>query len=99
MGRQIHEIALKYDLELDHFVCAALVDMYAKCRAIHAWRLFVKMQKRDLVTWTRMIGVYADCGNANKLPVLFDRMVLSWIRLPWCPLFTCLFLFKIGDHA
>jgi pentatricopeptide repeat protein len=60
---------------LDHFVCAALVDMYAKCRAIHdARRLFVKMQKRDLVSWTVMIGVHTDCGNASKSLVLFDWM-------------------------
>ncbi|XP_062167604.1 pentatricopeptide repeat-containing protein At2g33760-like [Alnus glutinosa] len=75
MGRLIHVIALKYNLELDNFVCAALVDMYAKCRAIQdAWQLFVKMQTRDLVTWTVMIGMYADCGNATKSLVLFDQM-------------------------
>jgi hypothetical protein len=34
MGRLIHVIAFEYNLELDHFFCVALVDMYAKCRAI-----------------------------------------------------------------
>ncbi len=44
MGRMIHEVGLKFGLELDHVVCAALVDMYAKCRAIEdARQLFDKL--------------------------------------------------------
>jgi pentatricopeptide repeat protein len=48
--------------------------MYAKCRAmLDAQQLFVRMQKRELGTWTVMIGAYADCGNANESLVLFDQ--------------------------
>ncbi|PSS23590.1 Pentatricopeptide repeat-containing protein [Actinidia chinensis var. chinensis] len=32
------------------------------------------MPNRDLVTWTVMIGAYAECGNARESLVLFDRM-------------------------
>ena len=75
MGRLIHHIVYKFGLAVDHFVCAALVDMYAKCGEIDDARfLFDKMQKRDLVTWTVMIGGYAECRNANESLVLFDRM-------------------------
>ncbi|KAK2978013.1 hypothetical protein RJ640_030686 [Escallonia rubra] len=75
MGRLIHNFVCMFGLRFDHFVCAALVDMYAKCRAIDdAWRLFDRMVKRDLVTWTVMIGVCAECGMANKSLALFDRM-------------------------
>ena len=75
MGRLIHHIVYKFGLDLDHFVCAALVDMYGKCREIEDARfLFDKMPERDLVTWTVMIGGYAECGNANESLVLFDKM-------------------------
>ncbi|KAJ0028783.1 hypothetical protein Pint_36048 [Pistacia integerrima] len=75
MGRLIHDIVLKSGLSVDHFVCAALVDMYAKCGAIDdARELFDKMSNRDLVTWTVMIGACGECGNANESLVLFDRM-------------------------
>ncbi|XP_020210320.1 pentatricopeptide repeat-containing protein At1g08070, chloroplastic [Cajanus cajan] len=74
MGRVIHDVVLKHGLHLDHFVCASLVDMYAKCMVVEdAQRLFERMLSKDLVTWTVMIGAYADC-NAYESLVLFDRM-------------------------
>ncbi|XP_061353445.1 pentatricopeptide repeat-containing protein At1g08070, chloroplastic-like [Gastrolobium bilobum] len=74
MGQVIHDVILKHGLHLDHFVCASLVDMYAKCMVIEdARRLFERMRSKDLVTWTVMIGAYADC-NAYESLVLFDRM-------------------------
>ncbi|XP_050227655.1 pentatricopeptide repeat-containing protein At2g33760-like [Mercurialis annua] len=75
MGRLIHCVAMKYGLQLDHFICAALVDMYAKCRVIDdAKLLFDEMPSKDLVTWTVMINGYAECGNAKESLVLFDLM-------------------------
>lgn len=76
MGQVIHDIVLKFGLHLDQFVCASLVDMYAKCMVIEdAHRLFDKMLQKDLVTWTVMIGAYAECKNAYESLVLFDRMM------------------------
>ncbi|KAM0990036.1 hypothetical protein ACFX13_008712 [Malus domestica] len=76
MGRLVHGIVLKHGLVSDNFVCAALVDMYAKCRVIDdARQLFDNMQSRDLVSWTVMIGACAECRNADEALVLFDRMV------------------------
>ncbi|MBA0793451.1 hypothetical protein Gohar_017855, partial [Gossypium harknessii] len=75
MGSLVHGVVLKSGLSWDHFVCAALVDMYAKCRVIDdARKLFDDMHKKDLVTWTVMIDGYAECGNANESLVLFDWM-------------------------
>ncbi|CAJ1968140.1 unnamed protein product [Sphenostylis stenocarpa] len=74
MGRVIHDVVLKHGLLLDDFVCASLVDMYAKCMVVEdAQRLFERMLSKDLVTWTVMISAYADC-NAYESLVLFDRM-------------------------
>lgn len=75
MGRLIHDIVLKSGLDLDQFVCAAFVDMYAKCKVIDdARQLFDQMPSRDLVTWTVMIGGCTESGKANESWDLFERM-------------------------
>lgn len=75
MGRSVHSIVLKSGLLLDNFVCATLVDMYVKCKAIdEARQLFDNMPSKDLVTWTVMVGGCVESGNANESLVLFDRM-------------------------
>ncbi|KAL6337250.1 hypothetical protein AAG906_036564 [Vitis piasezkii] len=82
MGRLIHHIVYKFGLDLDHFVCAALVDMYVKCREIEDARfLFDKMRERDLVTWTVMIGGYAECGKANESLVAMVTVVFACAKL------------------
>lgn len=74
-GKLIHCIVLKHGLQSDNFICAALVDMYAKCKVIEdARQLFDNMSSKDLVSWTVMIGAYAESRNAYESLVLFDRM-------------------------
>lgn len=74
-GRLIHCVALKCGLDYDHFVCASLVNMYARCKVIEdARQVFDKMRKRDLVTWTVMIGALAECRSAVESLALFDKM-------------------------
>ncbi|KAK0583958.1 hypothetical protein LWI29_005591 [Acer saccharum] len=81
MGRVIHDIVLKSGLPVDQFVCAALVDMYAKCKVIDdARQVFDQMPKKDLVTWTVMVGGCAESGNANESLVLFDRMIEEGVQ-------------------
>ncbi|KAK6944050.1 Pentatricopeptide repeat [Dillenia turbinata] len=76
LGRLVHHIVCKLGLHSNPFVGAQLVDMYAKCKAIEdAGQLFDRMPNRDCVTWTVMIGACAECGEANKSLVLFDRMM------------------------
>lgn len=80
MGRVVQSVAWKNGLNLDRFVCAALVEMYAKCGVIEdARQLFAEMPDKDLVTWTVMIGALADSGDANESLELFDRMTREGI--------------------
>jgi pentatricopeptide repeat protein len=44
------------------------------CQKKKKKKMFVRMRKRELGTWTVMIGAYADCGNANESLVLFDQV-------------------------
>ncbi|GKA25257.1 pentatricopeptide repeat-containing protein [Tanacetum coccineum] len=75
MGRVIHDIVWRYGQCWNTFICAAIVDMYAKCGVIDDARMmFDGMDEKDLTTWTVVIGAYAACGSANESLVLFDQM-------------------------
>ncbi|KAM7254884.1 hypothetical protein ACFE04_020125 [Oxalis oulophora] len=74
-GRLLHGIVLKFGLHLDSFVCAAIVDMYAKCGEVEDARyMFDKLSNRDVVAWTVMIGACTESGNASEALAMFDRM-------------------------
>ncbi|KAK9167525.1 hypothetical protein Scep_002716 [Stephania cephalantha] len=84
-GREIHGYAIKHmlnrpygDLGEDIKVQNALIDMYAKCKSFDtAHSLFnsVLPEERDVVTWTVMIGGYAQHGDANESFKLFSLML------------------------
>lgn len=53
----------------------AVIDMYAKCGAIDdAEKLFVKMPRRDVITYNIMILGYAVHGRAKDAISLFEQM-------------------------
>lgn len=80
IGREVHNLVYKFGLQADLFVLACLVHMYSKCGAIdHARKVFEKMPKRDLVTWTVMIAAYAECGNAGESLCLFDMLLADGV--------------------
>eukprot|EP01018_Ginkgo_biloba_P019235 Gb_06193 [translate_table: standard] len=77
-GKQIHVRIVKSGFELDVFVGAALIDMYAKCQNIEdACRVFQRLSRRDLVSWNAMIGGYAQNGHAREALEFFHQMQLT----------------------
>ncbi|MCO5580091.1 hypothetical protein L7F22_033957 [Adiantum nelumboides] len=53
----------------------ACIDMYVKCGCVgDAWQVFVKMNRRDVVTWTTMIAGCAQQGYSDKAFSLFKEM-------------------------
>ncbi|OVA18529.1 Pentatricopeptide repeat [Macleaya cordata] len=87
-GKETHCYAIKSILNReggDHgedlMVINALIDMYAKCRnAKDARALFESLTPRDrnVVTWTVMIGGYAQHGDANDAMKLFSEMIQEY---------------------
>lgn len=83
-GKEVHCYAIKGVLNLpgndpgeDLMVINALIDMYAKCRSGHIARAIfdsVGPEDRNVVTWTVMIGGYAQHGEANDALELFSQM-------------------------
>ncbi|KAK9090608.1 hypothetical protein Sjap_023785 [Stephania japonica] len=60
----------------DVFVGTALVDMYAKCGCIaDSVKVFEEMPKRNVFSWSAMIGAFALHGFAREAFLCLDRMV------------------------
>jgi pentatricopeptide repeat domain-containing protein 1 len=71
-GRCVHVQIIRSGCESDAFVGNSLVDMYAKCGSmVDAWRVFNKMTKRNVVSWT---GGHVKCGQGQKALELFQQM-------------------------
>ncbi|CAH9078463.1 unnamed protein product [Cuscuta europaea] len=75
-GERVHEYIRIKNLDLNVFVCNAVIDMYAKCGSMdRAHKLFDEMPcSKSLVTWNTMIMALAVHGDGVKALDLFKRM-------------------------
>ncbi|XP_022733724.1 pentatricopeptide repeat-containing protein At2g01510, mitochondrial-like isoform X2 [Durio zibethinus] len=86
LGTLLHGEGVKVGILLDVFVGSSLVDLYAKCGEIElAERVFVCMDKKNVVSWNALLNGYALKGNAGKVLNLFQGMTESELR---CSKFT-----------
>jgi pentatricopeptide repeat protein len=76
MGEEIHaQIDAKGFLEHDMVMGNALVDMYVKCDMLgKAHKVLRKLPRRDVVTWSTLIGGYAHCGYGDAALRCFEQM-------------------------
>lgn len=84
-GRETHGYAIKWILNLDGndpgndiMVINGLIDMYTKCRSAKVARMMfdsLAPETKNVVTWTVMIGGYAQHGEANEALELFYQML------------------------
>lgn len=84
LGKQIHQFIHKSPLYTDTTVGTSLISMYCKCGNLQdAWKLFLEMPHKDVVTWNAMISGYAQHGAGEKALSLFDKMRNEGIRPDW----------------
>ncbi|KAH7428636.1 hypothetical protein KP509_09G009700 [Ceratopteris richardii] len=76
-GEEIHaEIAKHQFLENDMNVGLALINMYAKCgMLVQAQEFFEKLQVRDVMSWSALLGGYSQVGKDEIVLELFDKMI------------------------
>ncbi|KAH9295688.1 hypothetical protein KI387_039276 [Taxus chinensis] len=75
-GKHIHSNIVKTGYGFDVYVSSALIDMYAKCGSIEdARHVFDEMPKQDVVSWSAMIGGYAQNGCAKEALKLFELLL------------------------
>ncbi|KAF7845369.1 pentatricopeptide repeat-containing protein [Senna tora] len=83
LGKAIHAYRLKRMNDNNIVFDNAMLDVYAKCGSLtNAEHLFANMLKRDVVSWTTMVGAYAQGGCCEVAVVLFKNMVLEWEVVP-----------------
>lgn len=74
-AKWIHGLVIRTWLHKNAFVMTALVDMYAKCGAVHtARKLFDEMGERHVTTWNAMIDGYGTHGFGKEAVELFNEM-------------------------
>ncbi|WCJ40065.1 Pentatricopeptide repeat (PPR) superfamily protein [Euphorbia peplus] len=76
-GRMMHQFVIDNNLPLTIMLRTSLVDMYAKCGAIHeALNVFRGMPKEtgDVLIWNAMIGGLANHGLIRETLDLFSEM-------------------------
>uniref|UniRef100_A0A7N0RD78 DYW domain-containing protein n=1 Tax=Kalanchoe fedtschenkoi TaxID=63787 RepID=A0A7N0RD78_KALFE len=84
LGKQVHQLISKSPMMEDTTACTSLISMYCKCGVLDdAWRLFVEMRRKDLVTWNAMISGYAQHGAGMKALSLFDQMKEEGNKPDW----------------
>ncbi|PIA43951.1 hypothetical protein AQUCO_01800185v1 [Aquilegia coerulea] len=75
IGVGIHKYAMDIGLNLDPYVIASLIDMYAKCGRIErALEMFYKFNSKDKYCWNVIISGLALHGNGRAALDLFKAM-------------------------
>ncbi|KAK9912434.1 hypothetical protein M0R45_036299 [Rubus argutus] len=80
-AKWIHGLVVRKCFDKNVFVMTALVDMYAKCGAVHtARKLFDMMDDRHVTTWNSMIDGYGTNGLGKAAVELFNEMKKGIIK-------------------
>ncbi|KAH7301661.1 hypothetical protein KP509_23G037000 [Ceratopteris richardii] len=75
LGQIMHAQITETGLDDDTVLGTALLNLYGKCGHLHDARsMFKRIKERNLVTWSAMIGVYAQHGYGKKALALFSRL-------------------------
>ncbi|XP_051225213.1 putative pentatricopeptide repeat-containing protein At5g52630 [Lolium perenne] len=78
----LHGLASKTPFAADVFVGSALLDMYAKCGNLpDARRLFDEMPERNVVSWSALIGGYADAGMHHASLLTFRSALTHAVQV------------------
>lgn len=81
-GNLIYAHIIGKAFESDLFVCNTLIRMYIKCGSLEdAYRVFDRLQERDVVAWSAIITGLAQGGYGWKALHLFHRMQVEAMEL------------------
>ncbi|XP_057791634.1 putative pentatricopeptide repeat-containing protein At3g01580 [Salvia miltiorrhiza] len=71
-----HGFVIRCGLGDDSFVCASLIESYAKCGSLDgAIAVFGQVKDRDVVMWSSMLAAYGIHGRGREALDLFDEMI------------------------
>ncbi|KAD2806126.1 hypothetical protein E3N88_39503 [Mikania micrantha] len=80
-GKQVHDHIIHSRIQIDSFLCTALVDFYAKCGCIEtARRIFEASPDKNIFTWNAMLVGLAMHGDGELLLSYFSKMVKNKVK-------------------
>ncbi|KAL8544436.1 hypothetical protein ACS0TY_004840 [Phlomoides rotata] len=81
-GRLVHADMIKFGVQLSVFVGDALLDMYSKAGSIEdAKKVFSRLLKKDVVSWSSMLTTYAHHGLGQEAVEIFEEMCALGFKL------------------
>ncbi|PIN03293.1 hypothetical protein CDL12_24181 [Handroanthus impetiginosus] len=81
LGKWIHSYVKKYDIEVNHFVGSALINMYSRCGSIEeAERVLEGVKEKEDSTYNSIIVGFALNGKSAEAVKMFQRMINEGIR-------------------
>ncbi|XVE55648.1 hypothetical protein DITRI_Ditri03aG0175400 [Diplodiscus trichospermus] len=76
LGKQIHAYTIKYRIEHDTSVGNSLCSLYSKCASLgSAIKAFLKIEEKNVISWTTVISACGDNGRAAKGLRFFTEML------------------------
>ncbi|KAF7841332.1 pentatricopeptide repeat-containing protein [Senna tora] len=97
-GEKIHGKLFKVGLDVDVYICNALVSMYGKFGLVDlAWKVFEEMPVRDLVSWNSMMGAYSLVKEHLKSLKCFREMLEIGIQPDKFTIMNVLDACSLGD--
>ncbi|KAJ7514015.1 hypothetical protein O6H91_23G022500 [Diphasiastrum complanatum] len=80
-GKFVHALIIDSGLQPSIILGNALVNMYAKCGDLSETQIiFDKLLKKNVVSWTTLIGAYAQHGNKKNAIELLKKMQGEGVR-------------------
>ncbi|XP_010260584.1 PREDICTED: pentatricopeptide repeat-containing protein At2g13600 isoform X1 [Nelumbo nucifera] len=74
-GRHLHARILRLEPSIDVFMGSGLIDMYAKSGSLeNAKQVFDNLSEHNVVSWTSLIGGFAQNGLEEQALLLFNQM-------------------------
>ncbi|OVA13980.1 Pentatricopeptide repeat [Macleaya cordata] len=81
IGKQLHCFMIKLKFDSNRFVGSALVDLYGKFGLVEdSWKVFDRIQSRDLVLWNVMVSCYVLNGSGKRALEVFELMRLEGLK-------------------
>ncbi|TXG59094.1 hypothetical protein EZV62_016923 [Acer yangbiense] len=74
-GMEVHDFIIENKIQMDLWICNALIGLYAKCGSLdYARSLFEEMSEKDEVSYSSIISSYMVHGLVDRAMDLFREM-------------------------
>ncbi|KMZ73585.1 Pentatricopeptide repeat-containing protein [Zostera marina] len=102
-GKNIHLHLVELGYHRDMFVANSLIFMYGRCASIKRSRqVFDEMRHRNVVTWSTMVGIFAQNGLCGEALCLFQEMLWEGVlpnRVTFLNVMPCVLQSKHADQV